>query len=101
VRQLGLSVALVFSPAHYLPFDKYNADTILHTLWAKPDEGDILEITHVSEKDTGVLFGLFKEWVDRFQPLCDESLDNIPDAVTLSDDNPYVILTIEEDTPDD
>jgi hypothetical protein len=89
LQRINVPVALVFSPAHYLP-SKYDGQTILDTLW---DEDTLITANIVTEEICGVTVGLWKEWADRFQPDFSLQQDDLPMATGLADDNPFLPIS--------
>jgi len=85
----NLSVSLVFAPNHYLTMDKYDCDNILTNLWGL---GGVLDPRDCTPQRCGVTVELWKEWALRFQPDFSENRDEIPQAVTLDDPNPFSSL---------
>jgi hypothetical protein len=88
LKQINLPVALVFAPSHYLP-DKYNVQDTLTELWSK---GKVLLTTDAHENLCGVTVGLWKEWIQRFEPDLSETRSDVPEALSLQDDNPFADL---------
>jgi hypothetical protein len=89
LTEINLSVALVFAPSHYLDQDKYNVEDTLTSLWQKDK---VLITTDAHENLCGVTVGLWKEWIQRFEPDFTEIRTSVPPALTLADDNPFAAL---------
>jgi hypothetical protein len=95
---INLSVALVFSPSHYLVDPKYDCDTILTTLWNKDE---VLTPDDATDQVCGVTVGLWKEWAMRFAPDFTKDSADVPQAETLRDDNPFSALSSTGDGDDE
>jgi len=85
LKGINLPVALVFNPSHYLP-SKYDGQTILDTLM---DEDGVVSPNTCTEEICGVTVNLWKEWAERFLPDFSVNIDNLPEATSLKDDNPF------------
>jgi len=94
LRNVNVSVTMVFAPSHFLP-EKFDAATGLDHLYAMDK---VLEVTDAHANNMGACVGLWKEWIQRFEP--DLTIDrlSVPDAITLADDNPFSVLDIEENS---
>jgi hypothetical protein len=86
LTEVNLSVALVFSPSHYLPQEKYDTDTILSRLYGR---NRVLQAAEITESLCGVTTDLWREWVARFEPDMTASQGTVPEATTLQDTNPF------------
>jgi hypothetical protein len=90
-KDMNLSVALVFAPSHYLP-DRYHVQDILSTLW---DKDKVLTTTDAHENFCGVTVNLWKDWIQRFEPDLTINTIDVPEALSLEDDNPFADLPSE------
>jgi hypothetical protein len=88
LQKINLSVALVFSPAHYLE-NKYDCITIQDNLW---DEDRMITSVDCTREVCGDTVDLWKEWATRFLPNFSVDSDVVPRAETLQDDNPFAHL---------
>jgi hypothetical protein len=89
LTEVNLSVALVFSPSHYLPQDKYDTDTILSRLYGR---NRVLQAGEITDALCGVTTDIWREWVARFEPDMTATQGSVPEATTLADTNPFAGL---------
>jgi hypothetical protein len=85
-KTINLSVALVFAPSHYLIDDKYDNSSILDKLF---ELDQVIGPSDITEAIASDMTPLWKEWAERFNPDLSKSVDDIPNAETLEDDNPF------------
>jgi hypothetical protein len=89
LTEINISVALVFSPHHYLTDSKYDGDNIITRLF---NRRKVIDASDTTEHLCGVTVGLWREWAMRFEPDLSTEQGSVPAAVTLEDQNPYADL---------
>jgi hypothetical protein len=92
LTKVNASVALVFSPAHYLVDPKFGTSDTRGALFRTNREpGTNLQITDALCRDENVRI-LWQEWTDRFSPDFRLQVGTIPEATILEDQNPFAVL---------
>jgi hypothetical protein len=85
----NLSVALVFSPHHYLLDSKYDAENIITRLF---NRRKVIDAADITDTLCGVTTDLWREWAMRFEPDLSTDRGSVPQATTLEDTNPFADL---------
>jgi hypothetical protein len=84
-----MSVALVFCPAHYLTDIGYDNTATLAWFW---DLGRVANAADCTTDNCGPSRVLWEEWCERFAPNFSLKKERVPDALSISDDNPFRLL---------
>jgi len=89
LTDVNLSVALVFSPHHYLVDPKYDADNIITRLF---NRNKVIDASDTTDMLCGVTVELWRDWAMRFEPDLRLQQGSVPPANTLEDQNPFADL---------
>jgi hypothetical protein len=89
LTEVNTSVALVFSPHHYLVDPKYDCDNIITRLF---NRRKVIDASDTTEALCGVTVELWREWAMRFEPDLNIDHGSVPQATTLEDTNPFADL---------
>lgn len=99
LQRVQPSVKLVFAPSHYLTDVKYGTEVTLATLFERfrDTQQDIIVTPQMCEDDN--VRALWQEWINRFHFRFNTPRSEIPDAISITDDNPFTVLAEAQEVP--